>query len=283
MKEYLSDMRLDPEVISREHLFTRGLGAAHFRAAKEMKDPVQHSDHLAFSATNFRRAAADALLLNDFKVARGLFARAGEIYAALRMPYALFMFELADESERARAFWSNIIEREWASSRELHTHTNKQHVYTLLFYSAERGKRDDLSPLEDVPETIWTNLESARPSPIGVLGVPVGAYLDLSRALTVEDGKISTEEALLPFLTAYNTAILQATASAHHWRQMSLPFHPAEPDLLGVLVLSHLGLQHRQRSIINLLAGMPLSWQASTVIKEFLRMRFREEESERHR
>lgn len=273
-------MRLDSEVISREHRFTKGLGTAHLLAAQEIKNPLHHFDHLAFSATNFRRAAADALLLNDFDSAQNLFIQAGKVYSTMRMPYAFCMLELAGATEIAHHFWNSIVEQEQASKEKYQTHINKQHVYTLLFYAAEISKRKNPGSLGNLPERIRNELESARPVPLGVLGLPVGAYLNLSTALL--ESETSIEEALLPFVTAYNSAILQASASLHHWRQMSLPLHPAEPDLLAVLVLTHVALQQRRRSVIKILRQMPLSWQAVTVIKEFLRMRFREEESERH-
>lgn len=264
-------MRLDPEIISLEHRFTKGLGTAHLQAAQEFEDPLRRFDHRAFAATNFRRAAADAVLLNDFDSAQNLFVQAGKVYSTMRMPYALLMFELAGATEIAEDFCGDLMEHEWQSKEQYQTRINKQHVYTLLFYTAEIGGWNG-----GFPERILSEFESSRPAPVGVLGLPVGAYLNLSSAL-LEGEQTSIEEALLPFLTAYNSAILQASASVHHWRQMALPLHPAEPDLLAVLVLSHIALQSRQRSVIEILGRMPLSWQASTVIKEFLRMRFREE------
>jgi hypothetical protein len=124
-----------------------------------------------------------------------------------------------------------------------------------------------------VLEKIMGELRASQSSAVGILGLSVGAYLNLASAL-VGNGDLPVEEALLPFLSAYNSAIRQASQDNFHWRRMAVPFHPVEPDILSVLTLVHLTLTYRKRSIFDLLEVFPLSWQSRTILNGALQQQF---------
>jgi len=83
-------------------------------------------------------------------------------------------------------------------------------------------------------------LEDYRRVPVGMLGIPVGNYLDLVDAINPllrdQDKEVSFEAALFPFIGQFDEAIKQTMADAFHWQQLAFDFHPAEPDIFGVLM-----------------------------------------------
>ena len=95
-------------------------------------------------------------------------------------------------------------------------------------------------------------------SPVGVLGLPVGAYLDLARALEIGEHE-PVIRTLLPFLSAYGNAMARARENDYHWRMMAMPFHPAEPDVLSVIFLVEAAMRRQGDKIISdVLGRVPL-------------------------
>jgi len=114
MREHLSDMRLNVEAIELERKFCEGLGFAYLKSADRAETHERSQTVMAFAATNFRRAAANAILLDDPRSAMELFSHAARAYASLRMPYALMMLALAGHLEEP----SDIIGRFMKASRK---------------------------------------------------------------------------------------------------------------------------------------------------------------------
>jgi hypothetical protein len=267
MKEYLPDLRLDVETILLDREFCHGLAVAYRTSAAHAENDEQRYTHLAFSATNFRRAGAHAILLDEFSTARELLVEAAKVYAQLEMPYALKMFALAGNLGRAQETFNRILEAISARgepSRSL----RRQLVYLLVFAAVNiRGPN-----VETALERVRREVGASGSYPIGVLGLPVASYLSLASALAGSEYS-AVEEALLPFLTAYNTAIRQASYNSYHWSRMRLPFHPAEPDTLSVLVLADLAMRRIERSVFDVLERIPLSRASGIILQGALRQR----------
>ena len=121
------------------------------------------------------------------------------------------------------------------------------------------------------------DLNSASRWPIGILGLPVGAYLDLAVAVQ-RNTPSSIEAAVLPFLVAYSSAVSRASADIFHWRMMAMPFHPAEPDILSVLFCVEDVLRQRERgSLRDLLKTIPLFPNATNILYNAIGERFGDE------
>ena len=140
-----------------------------------------------------------------------------------------------------------------------------QFRYLLL---AIYGKKQQASSRE------WSNiLEGMRPIrgyAVGALGLPMGYYLDLTDAMR-EVGQSQTpnryvQEALLPFLFAFNSAFKTARANKYQWERMALSFHPFEPDILGVLQL----VKPRLRWLSEWIQTLPLDRNVSKLVVAFM-------------
>ncbi len=268
MREQLSDLRLDLETIELDRKFCQGLGSVYLKSAEHAEADERRHTLWAFAATNFRRAAAHAILLGDSRSATKLFSEASRAYASLRMPYALMMLALSGHLEES----SDVIGRIHQSTRpEIDQGSQalqKQSVYMLVFNAATmRQNRGEDSTAVRAFEPMQRRLGAFDSSPIGILGLPVGCYIDLANALADSRGS-NIEEALFPFLSAYNTAMRQAALNSFHWSRLLMPFHPVEPDILSLLALTHVAFttRKRRRSVFVLLKKYPLSWSSRAIL-----------------
>jgi len=167
-----------------------------------------------------------------------------------------------------------MLERSTSRLEQVSRLPRRQAVYMLLFRAATyASNREHGFGAEGVLEDMRRDLQASGTSPVGILGLPVAAYLNLAVALAGSQD-ISPQEGILPFLSAYNGAMRQASLNSHHWGRMVLPFHPAEPDILSVLVLAHLALKERKQSVFDLLQGFPLAWSSRTIMHGALQQRF---------
>jgi hypothetical protein len=266
LSNFLKEFNLDPELIGRDRDMSAGLAKAHERLSQEVRkdDKERRFIHLMSSATEYRRAGAHSVLLSDRKTAIVMFHRAGQLYFAARRPYALMMFscsegDLGSVLASAHDFGGiDGIERTQLS-------------YLLLASAAGREKRD-----RETFERINTVLAASQTAPIGVLGIPVGAYIDLANALVVDELSLPRmAETLLPFLVPYGTAIRRCMEDEYHWQRMAFPFHPAEPDILGVLFCVEATMRSRQQpSLLRLLEGLPVGPVATNLLFNAIAERF---------
>lgn len=262
----------------------------------EADEPPTLVQRLA-KATHLRRAAAHALLLRDDRAA-ALFAHAVDAYADAGLPYALMMracttarfarelpldaggwLELHAAANRAAGEsraepprfpgppdgggldWGALEDRE--PRRESYADTPPsllpQLAYVLLAASAAGREEDDALRVE---------LEGHRSRALGLLPMPVGAYLDLAAALDEEGdgGGRMTRGATFPFVAAYDGAVRTASRRGEHWRSASMPFHPAEPDVVAVLRLADPAAVWTR----EWLAGLPLADASRTLLADAL-------------
>jgi hypothetical protein len=265
-------------MVQSDRKFCEGLALAYVNSAKSAENAAHGHTHLAFAVTNFRRAGAHAILLDDFASAATLFSTAAQIYASFEMPYALMMAVLAGDLMQGREIFDGILKRLMGNQKQPSRSLERQGVYTLLYDAATRDPQGKGGlDADGAIGGLWRELHASSASPIGILGLPLIAYLNLASTLS-GSRDISPEEALVPFLNAYNIAIRQTSLNGYHWTRMALPFHPAEPDVLSVVALSHLALMKRGESIFGLLERFPLAWASRLILVDALRERFRAEE-----
>jgi hypothetical protein len=123
---------------------------------------------------------------------------------------------------------------------------------------------------------VWGELAAMERTPVGILGVPVGAYLELVDVLQDSEGiDHRLPAALLPILAAYDTALLRASKNHYHWRTLNMPFHPAEPDFLGVLFIIESALRARGTHLTAYIERLPFFWATPAIITDSVERRFR--------
>jgi hypothetical protein len=242
--ELLEEFRLDRKLLERDREISTGLAGVHDRLAGGADNADTKFIHRLASATESRRAGAHSILLSDRRGTTEHFRRAGESYCQITNPYGLLMFACAgvtpsDLAVQAREF--GLLEHEAPDRLPV--------TYLLLAAAAGGWSRDDFARHHD-------QISASRASPIGLLGLPVGAYLDLTHALGTGDAGLVVRT-LLPFLLAHSTAMTRAMENHHHWAMMAMPFHPAEPDILSVIFLVEAALKGRGYELVsNLLRAM---------------------------
>jgi hypothetical protein len=269
LQDLLTEFNLDPRLIARDREMSVGLARAYERSALEIRsDDDRWFLHMMASATEYRRAAAQSILLSDREIASKMFDQAGRVYTQLRRPYALMMFwccrEMDEVSAQAREFGS------------LERIDRNQLSYVLLSSGAEGEDRE-----KGKMQAITSRMAGSHNAPIGVLGMPVGAYTDLAHALGRRE--LSTSkilEALLPFLITYSMTLRRCMEDEYHWQMLAFPFHPAEPDVLGVLYCVEATLRRRQQgSLLRMLESVSLFPPATSILYSAISERFHNPES----
>lgn len=198
-------------------------------------DLEQRLTNLGLAATHYRRAAAHTLLVQnrsrEWVEQTRLFENTVNIYQQLHMPYALLLSSFLPHNLSKSGedyLWSDTPGG--PDTETAQKNRRIQYLYLLLFEAAQHGEM-----LRDLRQ----EMETYRSHPIGVLGLPVGIYLDLVDALA--EGRSALEldvaQALAPILTSYDQAIRHAMRNKYFWTQLAQPFHPAEPDIFGLLLL----------------------------------------------
>lgn len=257
----LKEFGLDPESVYVDRDVSMGLARAHGRQAEETPQGDARDRRWLAAATEFRRAAAHSVLLSDWERAREMFDEAGFVYSRLGIPYGLMMFACSRDPQ-------TLAERFNALAREPADRT--QMAY-LMLASATSGREISL-PMRN-------EMASAGASPIGILGLPVGAYVDLAVALEQRgEGSRRIEAAAIPFLAAYSSAVARAIEDSVHWPMLALPFHPAEPDILSVLFCAEAVLRkYRRGSLLDLLRAVPFFPVAADIVYNAISERFGDE------
>ncbi|HTY11539.1 MAG TPA: hypothetical protein VMF88_10745 [Bacteroidota bacterium] len=271
-KDFLAEFDLDIEVIQRDLDVCENLGFT-YRVYMEDKMTKESSMMRAgFAATNLRRSGSHALLLGDLKRAQQNFSAAADIYARLKMPYAIIMAAFVGTTPKE---WSDI--RFWQETKaddQLIDSFRHQMAYVLLAYSASALPKSNLASEQWI--IMRDTLEAYRTIPMGTLGLPLGNYLDLAYFLDAEitRKRVDAEEAILPFLMSYNSAIRHAMEKHYHWRRLALPFHPIEPDVFGVLRLFQNALilkSRRKTTLVEIVESMPIGRQSKVLLLNTMR------------
>jgi len=188
----LKKLDLNAELIRRDSRFLFAAAERGYALAFRIEEPEQRRRALVISAANYRRAGANYLLDDDRMLASAAFELSAQAYFEARVPYAVMMLALAGKNYGSEWFLEE--------SPQQRVHLPHQIVYPLLVSAARQADPDRI---------IARAHEAALPhsTPLGVLRIPLGDYLDLTIALATGEG---IRQALAPFLEAYNRAILRA-------------------------------------------------------------------------
>jgi hypothetical protein len=213
-------LRLKPSFIENDREFLINAATRGAEGARSIEDPELRRRAFVIAATNFRRAGAHSLLLGEFDAARKMFGSSAHAYYDARFPYATMMEILAGPSGW-RFDDSTPLTRHSQGFEDL----PHQRVYDLVAAAIVPGMRDEAF-------SAARNFSLPRSIPLGVLGIPLGDFVDLATALATGEG---VRQAVTPFLQTYNRAIERAAANTHQWDHLAMAFHPAEPDIVSVL------------------------------------------------
>lgn len=249
---------LDPDLVSRLGDVAADIGRAYFAKAKRSKSLDDRMHLSAIAGTYFRRAAANSLLLGNHANSSKLFRSASRSYGSAGMAYSVMMKVLSGD-------------RKLDAVLEVNLHS-PQSVYSYLLMQATALKFQ-------APDRIqrWRyHLDDLRGTRLGIFAFPIDLYLDLIDALQVAEGESHTyvarlRRALLPFFETYSQALSRAKRDQFHWKRLIMPFHPVEPDIISVAVITARAVTRRRLTPSSLLEGMPLSHEAYDVLAYCMR------------
>jgi hypothetical protein len=265
MRAIVADLRLDIESIATDRDFCIGIGTAYEAMVSKATSHDEAWPYIFASATNFRRAGAHSLLLDDTGAYK-TFERAARLYSRGNGPYALLVSSFAADPQELKSTAESVREEAGGA-----VFPQADLVYPLLTIAAalERNARHQ-------NERVRGELAAMERTPVGILGVPVGAYLDLADVLQDNDDiEQRLPAALLPILAAYDTALRRASKNRYHWRTLNMPFHPAEPDFLGVLFIIESALRARGTHLSAHIEKLPFFWATREIINDSVERRFR--------
>jgi len=254
--EALKHFHIDPERVRRERDAAASIGRA-YRDTKAFSDADRELLQYA-AATQFRRAGAHSLLLDDVKRAREQFHEAAKIYFESRIAYGSLIERLA-YSEPAPP-----LERD-------EVHVRASDAFYLWDSAASRDRNIEINM------SLRRRLEPYRADAIGVFGIPAGVYLDVYDAvrraqdLKREVGLSLIAEAALPLLSAYEVAVRRARADHFHWQRLAMPIHPVEPDVVALLVALDSSMKQMETSVSAVIGRIPLSEDTNSLLRESLR------------
>ena len=239
---------LDADLIRRDMDACLAMAQYH----REMQG--QKASNAEFAATLLRRAAAHSLLVVEDREKRAsMFRDAAYAYWNLDMPYGHMLFVLGETSRFDRTpndsfFSANLEDQEESLPGIL------QSIYPLIAsinpdFSQNSNWNHDVA---------WERLQKYRQTRMGTLGIPVGIYLDLYDALSPHGFSIPSEQsndppgyqpAVYRILDLYDVALERAQQNQFNWKRLLMPFHPAEIDIISLLVSAHKAVVARRRDI----------------------------------
>lgn len=246
MKDLLGSLGLSAEAIRRRRDFASGHARAYEKQVDDGKVRGHRNWMFLAAATNYRRAAADSLLLDEYELARRHFQGAARAYEGAGSPMAVAMSQLGIELVTTKV------------SDELQPTLEAARVFELFDASLFTTVRSEAGML------LRSRLESVRSERIGIFGFQVSRYLFLFDAVQNEEWA-PIREALFPLMFAYGEALLRAMSDTFHWERQAIPFHPVEPELLAVLVAIS---RRRQRVVVELFEGSGINQLALMCMRE---------------
>jgi len=242
---------LEPERVLRLRDVAADIGRA-YRASLDTSDKQQDKRRVyAFAGTYFRRAAANSLLLGEHSIASKLFGDAARCYQLVGMPYSIVMRALAGKRGHDLS-WDK-------------TSDSPQGVYALIGGLDRENRRSERL-------LRWRHdMDEFRGKRLGILAIPVDLYLDLfdtMAGLELDSGEqvTSLREAMLPFIEIYSSALQRAKRDKFHWTRLTMPFHPVEPDVVGLVAMVANAVVGWQLSPSALFEGLPVSREATSVL-----------------
>ncbi len=252
--EFLAE--LDSERVMRLGNVYSEIGHTYFTHAKK-EETIQNRISLAFiAATYFRRSAAHSLLLSDLTGSQESFEIAGHAYRLAESPYCSVMFSLSGISFDEFIFLNQKF-------------NSAQMIYPMI-EALQLGSQyqEQLIP--------WrSHIDEFRGKRLGILSIPVDNFIDLFDSLqgAIKSKKIVEKQlmtVLLPFVNAYGSAFIRAKRDTYHWKLLAIPFHPVEPDIIGLLTMVSKILSPFQYPIDKILIPMPIPNEPLSVLRQVL-------------
>ena len=239
MIENFRSLGLEADHVRRLQRVCVSFGNAQVRVAESKRNAHSHELQLLAAATNFRRAGAHALLLGEGRDAARYFHEAGTVYFAAGSLYGFFLRKFAP--------------KEVVSTRDQHAAEPRRAsdvfwLWNPLHFHASGGlDRERVGVARK-------RLDGYRMETVGVLGMTVATHLELFDAI-ISASEMRVAEAVFPIVAAYSTAIQRAREDRYHWKRLAMPFHPVEPDIMGILLAASRALEARKRSLARILSG----------------------------
>jgi hypothetical protein len=255
---------LNEELVQLDYQASRGFGLAYLREADAGPLVIRRSELLITAASSFRQAGADAMLLGNAPEMRDAFGNASRIYAQLGSPYTALMEALADANE-TNLRDSPEIPVDQRSLKYFGLRDQEAEIIYLLL----RGHSE-----VQLTESL---LNRRRTATLGMLDLPLSDYLQLISALE-RNSQQQLIESLRRFVAAYDEAVLLASSRTVPWRLLVQRIHPAEPDIIGVLVMVQLRL--RNDRLAQALREIKMSEMCRSILFGCLNTRFENTEFE---
>jgi hypothetical protein len=230
MKLSLEKLGLNEEVVQLDYRASRGFGLRYSRQGDSGPVAFRRSELLITAASSFRQAGADAMLLGNAPEMRDAFRDASQIYAQPGSPYTALMEALAD-----------VKETHWRYSREIPVDQRSLKYFGLRYQEAEI-----IYPLlrgDEVGKLTESLLHDKRTATLGMLDLPLSDYLQLMSAIG-QNSQRQLIESLRRFVVAYDEAVNLASSRRVPWQLLVQRMHPAESDIIGVLVMVQLLLRN---------------------------------------
>lgn len=291
MSNRLEELEIDVQAVEWDAKSSVGVGQHYISQANEAADSEDGGEtkYLA-AATAFRRAACHYLSLDQPEKAANLFSRAANAYYRTDNAYAYLLAALTDEEtdlpsslEYFKSPGNDSDAASWANSPDEERFPRRitpNSIYAALDLVRQRDYRAEY---ESIPKS--EQFAAKRSSGLGTLGLPLDTYLNLAQlAIRVPPGgrevknvneqfaplREEARQVLTPLLSAYSNALSQAQQNSYHWKRLAMPFHPAEPDILGPLVMLREPLEMIDFDLVEELAGTPISGESRRVLGDFL-------------
>jgi hypothetical protein len=272
VKEIAHELEIDVELVARDLEFHRGVGSGYFSHIEQYSEK-RRWEPIAFAATSFRRAGSHALLLDKVKLAIEMFAKSADCYERLHRPYASMMWSLARNLQSASKFSERSLFEFVVSEGRYPSERFNQLVYPLLVESVTEADEQHTPATQERNlrfKRVVSELNAFSTTPLGMMGIPMASYLTLAASIERNDTSQDVEYLLLPFLNAYEVAVLTARSKTYHWRRLLMPFHPAEPDILSVLSLANTWFKRRNQVLTDFIRKRSESRIASRLLSDAL-------------
>jgi hypothetical protein len=226
------------------------IGHAYHKAmGRGERDYSQNAGVIA--ATYLRCAAANSILLDEFRQSAEFFAEAARLYDHAGSPYGTLMDALAGQY--------------MADSPRHNFGTSAQSVYVLV-----SALGDERAVPPEYLLQLRKELDEFRGTRTGVLAIAIDHYLDLFDALhnmIDAEARLSLlREALLPFVHSYSVALRRARRDKFHWTRLAMVFHPVEPDIIGMFVIVANALTRARIDYRIMLEGFPVDREAMAIL-----------------
>jgi hypothetical protein len=272
VKEIARELEIDIELVARDLDFHRGVGTGYLSHIEQYLEQ-RRWEPIAFAATSFRRAGSHALLLDDVKLAIEMFAKSAGCYERLHRPYASMMWSLARNHQSAsKSSESSLFEFVVSEGRYPWERFN-QLVYPLLIESVTEAKEQNTPAAQASNRRfrrVAGELNAVSTTPLGMMGIPIASYLNLAASIEADATPQDVQYLLLPFLNAYEVAVVTARSKTYHWPRLLMPFHPVEPDILSVLCVANVWFKRRRQVLSDFIRERTESHLASRLLSDAL-------------